>query len=146
MYYLWSGVRLLARLWVGIHLIPTCSSFFPFIASLSLFLSFEKYVSAAQRGTPPWTPFFFTPSFFALLCFASLLFTFLFFAFFSFREISILFCFFDRAYLPSRAVNVHIQNYQPGIRWMQLLNYWAKNVFFCILYKYPSCPHLSQTC
>ena len=93
---------------------------FPFIASPLFFLSFGKFVSAAQRGTPPWTPVFFPPSFFSLLCFSSLHFSFL---CFSLREISILFCFFDRAYLPSLAVNVHIRNYRPGIRWVQLSNY-----------------------
>ena len=38
-------------------------SFHPFI----IFLSFGKFVSAAHRGTPPWTPFFFSPSLFSFL-------------------------------------------------------------------------------
>ena len=45
--------------------------FFLSLQVLLFFLSFGKFLSAAQRGKPPWTPVFFT-SFF--LFFASLLF------------------------------------------------------------------------
>ena len=87
---------------------------FPFVASPFILSFFWKVFICSAKGTPPWTPIFFL--LLSFLCFASLLFTFLFFAL---REISILFCFFDRAYLPSLAVNVHIRNHRPGIRWVQ---------------------------
>ena len=77
MYYMWSGVRRLARLWVGILLTPAFSSllFFLSLQVLLFFLSFGKFLSAAQRGTPPWTPVFFPSCFlffallFSFLCF-----------------------------------------------------------------------------
>ena len=79
MYYMWSGVRRLSRLWVGILLIPAFSSllFFLSLQVLLFFLSFGKFVSAVQRGTSP------PPFFFSLLFFASLPSSFLLFAFFS---------------------------------------------------------------
>ena len=86
---MWSGVRRLARLWVGILLIPAFSSllFFLSLQVLLFFLSFGKFVSAAQRGHPLGPPFFFPPSFFSLPCFASLHFSFssLCFKFFSLK-------------------------------------------------------------
>ena len=106
---------------------------FPFVASPFILSFFWKVCICSAKGDTPLDPHSFSPSF---LSFASLYFSFscLCFKFFSFCEISILFCFFDRAYWASRAVHVHNRNYRPGIRWMQLSNYWAKNVFFCVLY------------
>ena len=95
---------------------------FPFVASPFILSFFWKVFICSAKGDTPLDPRFFS-LLLSFLCFSSLLFTFLFFAFFSLREISILFCFFDRAYLPSLAVNVHIRNYRPGIRWVQLSNY-----------------------
>ena len=96
---------------------------FPFVASPFILSFFWKVFICSAKGDTPLDPRFF-PLLLSFLCFASreLLFT-SFLCFLFLREISILFCFFDRAYLPSLAVNVHIRNYRPGIRWVQLSNY-----------------------
>ena len=137
LFVIWSTT--IGKIVSGILLIPAFSSllFFLSLQVLLFFLSFGKFLSAAQRGTPPWTPVFFL-SFF--LFFASLLFTFLFF-----REISILFCFFDRAYLPSLAVSVHSRNYRPGAIVELLSEKWVflRSVY---MYIYPSCLCFHPTC
>ena len=79
---------------------------FPFVASPFILSFFWKVFICSAKGDTPWTPAFFflllSFLFFSLLLFSLL--------FFSLCEISILFCFFDRAYLPSPpAVNVHIR-------------------------------------
>ena len=96
---------------------------FPFVASPFILSFFWKVCICSAKGDTPLDPRFF-PLLLSFLFFASLHFSFssLCFKFFSFCEI-ILFCFFDTAYLPSRAVHVHNRNYRPGIRWMQLSNY-----------------------
>ena len=103
---------------------------FPFVASPFILSFFWKVCICSAKGDTPLDPRFFflllSFLFFSFLCFS---FSSLCFKFFS-SEISILFCFFDRAYWASRAVHVHNRNYRLGIRWMQLSNYWAKNGFF----------------
>ena len=85
---------------------------FPFVASPFILSFFWKVCICSAKGDTPWTPIFFPFFFlfFSFLFFASLLFTFL-FLLFAFRERTILFCFFDTAYLPSREVHVHNRNY-----------------------------------
>ena len=77
---------------------------FPFVASPFILSFFWKVFICSAKGDTPLDPRFFflllSFLFFSLLCFASLLFSSLFFSLLSFlREISILFCFFDRAYV-----------------------------------------------
>ena len=74
---------------------------FPFVASPFILSFFWKVCICSAKGDTPLDPRFFFPLLLSFLFFSLLLFTFLFllFALNSFlSEISILFCFFDRAY------------------------------------------------
>ena len=90
---------------------------FPFIASLFI-LSFGKFVSAAQRGAPPWTPVIFSPpSFFSLLFFSLLLFCLL---------LLFAFCRCLKSFVFSTELRGQymctIETPRPGISWMRLSN------------------------
>ena len=108
---------------------------FPFVASPFILSFFWKVFICSAKGDTPLDPRFFFSFFlfFALLLFSSL--------HFSFLEISILFCFFDRAYLPSLAVSVHTRNYRPGAIVELLSEKW---VFLRSVY--PSCLCFHPTC
>ena len=103
---------------------------FPFVASPFILSFFWKVFICSTKGDTPLDPCFFPPpSFFSVLLFT---FLFLLFALNSFLSVKFQFCFVFsiHAYWASRAVHVHNRNYRPGIRWIQLSNYWAKNGFF----------------
>ena len=98
----------------------------PRFSSFIFSLSFGKFVSAAQRGTPPWTPVFLFHSFFLLFCFVFLVFFSLLrllsfpfivrlpFHIFEF-EISVLLFFEGRInFCASLAVHVHNRTHRPG--------------------------------
>ena len=91
---------------------------FPFVASPFILSFFWKVFICSAKGDTPLDPRFFF-LLLSFLWFTSLLFTFLFFAFL-YVKFQLCFVF---SIEPSLAVNVHIRNYRPGIRWVQLSNY-----------------------
>ena len=143
MYYFWSGVRRLARLWVSILLIPVFSSFLFFLSLqvLLFFLSFGKFLICSAKGDTPLDPRFFF-LLLSFLCFASLLFTFLFFAF---LYVKFQFCFV-----------FSIERTYHRWRWMCTVEIIDREFVGCncriterkmfFFAFYPSCPHSNQTC